>query len=59
MLTYTYVLYWFSTYFAEATVLVFKHVNVPDSKSRNIPEVVVVWRWTVGVWGFGGGGIVG
>ncbi len=32
---------------------------VPDSKSRNIPEVVVVWRQTVGVWGFGGGGIVG
>jgi hypothetical protein len=34
-------------------------ITVPDSKSRNIPEVVVVWRWTVGVWGFGRGGIVG
>ncbi len=34
-------------------------IFVPDSKSRNIPEVVVVWRWTVGVWEFGGGGVVG
>jgi hypothetical protein len=34
-------------------------VIVPDSKNRNIPEVVVVRRWTVGVWGFGRGGIVG
>ncbi len=32
---------------------------VPDSKSRNIPEVVVVWHWTVGVWEFGRGGIAG
>jgi hypothetical protein len=24
-------------------------ISVPDSKSRNIPEVVVVWRWAVGV----------
>jgi hypothetical protein len=23
---------------------------VPDSKRGNIPEVVVVWRWKVGVW---------
>ncbi len=34
-------------------------ITVPDSKSRNIPEVVVVWRQTVGVWEFGRGGIVG
>ncbi len=37
----------------------FLKLNVPDSKSRNIPKVVVVWRWAVGVWDFGGGGIVG
>ncbi len=27
--------------------------SVPDSKSRNIPEVVLVWRWAVkvlGIW---------
>ncbi len=42
------------TYLAEEL-----EVLVPDSKSRNIPEVIVVWRWTVGVWERGGGGIVG
>jgi hypothetical protein len=26
-------------------------VIVPDSKSRNIPEVVIVGRWAVGVLG--------
>ncbi len=26
-------------------------VIVPDNKSRNIPEVVFVWRWAVGVLG--------
>jgi hypothetical protein len=26
-------------------------VSVPDSKSRNIPEVVIVRRWAVGVLG--------
>jgi hypothetical protein len=26
-------------------------INVPDNKSRNIPEVVLVRRWAVGVLG--------
>jgi hypothetical protein len=34
-------------------------VSVPDSKSRNIPEVVLVRRWAVGVLGIGGKGGVG
>ncbi len=33
----------------------FCFVIVPDSKSRNIPEVVIVRRWTVGVLGIWGG----
>ncbi len=32
---------------------------VPDNKSRNIPEVVIVRRWAVGFWEFGGKGWVG
>ncbi len=32
-------------------------VSVPDSKSRNIPEVVVVRRWAVGILGFWRGGV--
>jgi hypothetical protein len=32
---------------------------VPDSKSRNIPEVVLVRRGAVGFWEFGGKGWVG
>ncbi len=33
--------------------------TVPDSKSRNIPEVVIVRRWAVGVLGIWRGGTVG
>ncbi len=33
--------------------------SVPDSKSRNIPEVVIVRRGAVGVLGIGEGGTVG
>ncbi len=29
---------------------------VPDRRVRNIPEVVLVRRWAVGVLGIGGGG---
>ncbi len=36
-----------------------KDVNVPDNKSRNIPEVVLVRRWAVGVLGIGREGWVG
>ncbi len=36
-----------------------RYVLVPDSKSRNIPEVVVVRRWAVGILGFGGEGWAG
>ncbi len=32
-------------------------VVVPDGKSRNIPEVVVVRRWAVGILGFWEGGV--
>ena len=32
-------------------------IIVPDSKSRNIPEVVVVRRWAVGILGFWRGGV--
>ncbi len=35
------------------------YVSVPDSKSRNIPEVVFVRRGAVGFWEFGKGGTVG
>ncbi len=31
--------------------------SVPDSKSRNIPEVVLVRRWAVGVLGNWRGGV--
>ncbi len=31
--------------------IVMRVVIVPDSKSRNIPEVVIVRRWAVGVLG--------
>jgi hypothetical protein len=34
-------------------------IIVPDSKSQNIPEVVIVRRWAVGVLGIGEGGTVG
>jgi hypothetical protein len=34
---------------AEITMCTSTRLTVPDSKSRNIPEVVFVWRWTVGV----------
>ncbi len=30
---------------------------VPDNKSRNVPEVVVVRRWAVGIWDFGREGV--
>jgi hypothetical protein len=33
--------------------------SVPDSKSRNIPEVVFVRRGQLGFWQFGKGGTVG
>ncbi len=32
-------------------------VFVPDSKSRNIPEVVLVRRWVVGILGIWRGGV--
>jgi hypothetical protein len=32
-------------------------IGVPVSKSRNIPEVVLVRRWAVGVLEIGGGGV--
>ncbi len=32
---------------------------VPDSKSRNIPEVVIVGAEQLGFWEFGEGGTVG
>jgi hypothetical protein len=31
--------------------------GVPDSKSRNIPEVVLVGRWAVGILGIWKGGV--
>ncbi len=31
--------------------------SVPDNKSRNIPEVVLVRRWAVGVLGIWRGGV--
>jgi hypothetical protein len=31
--------------------------TVPDNKSRNIPEVVLVRRWAVGVLGIWRGGV--
>ncbi len=34
-------------------------ISVPDSKSRNIPEVVIVRRGQLGFWEFGEGGSVG
>jgi hypothetical protein len=36
-----------------------KVVGVPDSKSRNVPEVVIIRRWAVGVLGIRKGGTVG
>jgi hypothetical protein len=35
------------------------YITVPDSKSRNVPKVVVVRRWAVGFWDVGGEGWVG
>jgi hypothetical protein len=32
-------------------------IHVPDSKSRNIPEVVLVRRWAVGILGIWRGGV--
>jgi hypothetical protein len=32
-------------------IIILWDLYVPDSKSRNIPEVVFVWRWAVGVLG--------
>jgi hypothetical protein len=32
-------------------VFIIKEVNVPDRRRRNIPEVVLVRRWAVGVLG--------
>jgi hypothetical protein len=40
-------------------VIICTEVNVLENKSRNIPEVVLVRRWTVGILGFGGEGWVG
>jgi hypothetical protein len=37
-------------------IMIMYMVIVPDNKSRNIPEVVLVRRWAVG---FGGKGWVG
>jgi hypothetical protein len=34
-----------------------QRVIVPDKKSRNIPEVVLVRRWAVGVLGICRGGV--
>jgi hypothetical protein len=40
--------------------MVFKFsVTVPDSKSGNIPEVIIVRRGQLGFWEFGKGGTVG
>jgi hypothetical protein len=42
-------------------IMCFSIPPVPDNKSRNIPEVVLVRRWAVGVLGIwrGGGGEMG
>ncbi len=41
-------------------LMVFKFsVTVPDSKSGNIPEVIIVRRGQLGFWEFGKGGTVG
>ncbi len=34
-------------------------IGVPDSKSRNIPEVIIVGAGQLGFWEFGEGGSVG
>ncbi len=42
----------------EKTMLIKKSIElVPDNKSRNIPEVVLVRRWAVGVLGIWRGGV--
>jgi hypothetical protein len=33
------------------------YIDVPDSKSRNIPEVVLVRHWAVGILGIWKGGV--
>ncbi len=38
-------------------VYIRRGVHVPDNKSRNIPEVVLVRRWAVGVLGIWRGGV--
>ncbi len=43
--------------FANHFLVRFLLVHVPDNKSRNIPEVVLVRRWTVGVLGIWRGGV--
>ncbi len=44
--------------YTDASVKLYEFI-VPDSKSRNIPEVVIVWRGQLGLWEFGKGGAVG
>ncbi len=38
-------------------LLLATRLAVPDSKSRNIPEVVLVRRWAVGILGIWRGGV--
>jgi hypothetical protein len=33
--------------------------SVPDSRRRIVPEVVLVRRWVIGFWEFGGGRVWG
>jgi hypothetical protein len=48
------------SYISGVHILAVNHtVHVPDSKSRNIPEVVLVGRWAAGVLGIWKGGTVG
>jgi hypothetical protein len=57
---------WYFSVYNSKEVLVFLRIkmlekmvylSVPDNKSRNIPEVVLVRRWTVGVLGIWRGGV--
>jgi hypothetical protein len=41
--------------FCGSTVDIINILSVPDNKSRNIPEVVLVRRWAVGVLGIWSG----
>jgi hypothetical protein len=52
-------MYLFGIYFYEIPILLRLYISVPDSKSRNIPEVIIVRRGAGGVLGIVEGGSVG